>query len=781
MTLNEFKKQYQTLFPDLKVAENKRNHAKEQLDAYIADSSWRTKRNDELFEFLFSEEGISMLQKKLNASMSSKLNDSNVINMLKIKKEQLYEIYHTVDVRSSTRLALQHGCENKVLLGKNTPVFRNLVELTKIYQIQERLNRIHSQETTKQSLPEILDKLRNDYNLKLEITKKTIMNELEKKYRLYKIGESVTLKTRGGGTVFGCLRAISSTNIRLSGGNAGGRKIISFTDLNKDELIHFDMGLHDDTLRKLLNINYSRWISEHSFEKYVAPVLLEKSFFPYTIFERHSDNNGFKPKPLLAWASLDEYVAARLAELLPTHIKEYFTNQNMVYDNDLKEFTYGKLNYLKKQLEDNIVLCDIISEKKRKYEATYKEIVNLESKGASGEYEIYKMYLNDSPLGKSTAYAMDYLQRAADHNHHPAIITLARYCRYGEMCTKNVDKAIELYSSLANSGNTKCMLELADIYLSTTDGHFDEEKALEWCYLALEKDNNLAKAYMEKVANTGNVTFSNALTNLNNKRTMNQNNDDDELQSDFDSQQVQSAQYRITLPGGVILELVMIQPGSFQMGSPNNEIFRLDCDAERLHKVEIPKSYMLGKYEVTQKQWMALMDNNPSKFIGDNRPVENISWIEAKAFCEKLNQIYDARLPEGYHFDLPTDAQWEYGCRACTETAYNNGMNPKVKSADPCPELDELAWYYHNSAGETHEVGRKKPNKWGLHDMHGNVMELCKDEVSTYRGKSFMSVRGGSWYHGAGGCRSAWHGDVIKGERDKYGNVGFRLALVPIN
>ena len=128
----------------------------------------------------------------------------------------------------------------------------------------------------------------------------------------------------------------------------------------------------------------------------------------------------------------------------------------------------------------------------------------------------------------------------------------------------------------------------------------------------------------------------------------------------------------------------------------------------------------------------------------------------------------------------------EYGCRAGTKTAFNNGMNPKVKSAGPCPELDELAWYCHNSTDETHEVGRKKPNKWGLYDMHGNVMELCKDEVSSDEvrsvlRKSFMSVRGGSWLHGAGGCRSAWHGNVIKDKSNEAGNVGFRLALVPIN
>ena len=124
---------------------------------------------------------------------------------------------------------------------------------------------------------------------------------------------------------------------------------------------------------------------------------------------------------------------------------------------------------------------------------------------------------------------------------------------------------------------------------------------------------------------------------------------------------------------GVKLELVKIPAGTFMMGSPENELGR-DND-EKLHQVTLSKDYWLGKYQVTQAQWKAVMYNNPSEFKGDNRPVENVSWDAAKSFCDKLNKCYAGKLPQGYKFDLPTEAQWEYACRAGTTTALNNGTN----------------------------------------------------------------------------------------------------------
>ena len=125
------------------------------------------------------------------------------------------------------------------------------------------------------------------------------------------------------------------------------------------------------------------------------------------------------------------------------------------------------------------------------------------------------------------------------------------------------------------------------------------------------------------------------------------------------------------------LEMVKIKPGTFMMGSSDGELGRSLNRDEKQHRVTLTKDYWLGKYEVTQGQWKAVMGNNPTLYFkkGDNYPVANVSWADAKNFCDKLNERYACKLPQGYRFDLPTEAQWEYACRAGTTTALNNGMN----------------------------------------------------------------------------------------------------------
>ena len=234
------------------------------------------------------------------------------------------------------------------------------------------------------------------------------------------------------------------------------------------------------------------------------------------------------------------------------------------------------------------------------------------------------------------------------------------------------------------------------------------------------------------------------------------------------------------------LEMVKCPEGSFMMGSPEEELGR--GKDEKLHLVTITKPFYIGKYEVTQSQYSALMDKNPSKFIGANNPVENVSYEDAKAFCDKMNLKYLNILPKGYKFALPTEAQWEYACRAGTNTALNNGKNlTKVEGA--CPNLDEVGWYTENSGKTTHEVGQKKPNAWGIYDMHGNVWEWCrdwygeypKDDVTDPTGAYsglFRVSRGGSWISLARGCCSAARRNDFPGDWDDF--LGFRLALVPV-
>ena len=240
----------------------------------------------------------------------------------------------------------------------------------------------------------------------------------------------------------------------------------------------------------------------------------------------------------------------------------------------------------------------------------------------------------------------------------------------------------------------------------------------------------------------------------------------------------------ITLPGKVKLELKQIKAGSFLMGSPESEEGRFDWETQ--HRVTLTRDYWLGTYEVTQAQWKAVMGNNPSKFKGDDLPVEQVSWEDAKEFCERLNNDSSVKKPKGYRFDLPTEAQWEYACRAGTTTALNNGKN-LASETGRCANLDKVGWYCENKS--THPVGQKKPNAWGLYDMHGNVWEWCRDwfeegyadDPEFLRGQSSGSsrvYRGGDWFNFAKFCRSASRFNDSPGYWSD--GIGFRLALVPV-
>ncbi|MEK7794236.1 MAG: formylglycine-generating enzyme family protein [Candidatus Hydrogenedentota bacterium] len=204
------------------------------------------------------------------------------------------------------------------------------------------------------------------------------------------------------------------------------------------------------------------------------------------------------------------------------------------------------------------------------------------------------------------------------------------------------------------------------------------------------------------------------------------------------------------LPGDVPLEMVRIPAGTFMMGSPSNEEGRFDSETQ--HRVTLTKGSWLGKYEVTQRQWEAVMGNNPSKFKGDDFPVEQVSWNDCQEFIRKLNS-----QGEGL-FNLPTEAEWEYACRAGSTSAYS--------FAREATNLGNYAWFSENSEQSTHPVGLKKPNSWGLYDVHGNVWEWCADWYGDYpsgavtdpKGASSGSVRvlrGGSWFFIASTCRSA--------------------------
>ncbi len=260
-------------------------------------------------------------------------------------------------------------------------------------------------------------------------------------------------------------------------------------------------------------------------------------------------------------------------------------------------------------------------------------------------------------------------------------------------------------------------------------------------------------------------------------------------QSMTDQPVVPGEDFSVSLSAGVSLDMIWIGPGTFMMGSPEDELGRQDNETQ--HEVTLTKGYWLGKYEITQAQYEAVMGTNPSEFKGADRPVEKVNWFDAIDFCIELETVEKAvgRLPEGYEYTLPTETQWEYACRAGTTNSLNSGKN--LSDAEECLEMDEVGWYMSNSGNMTHPVGQKKPNAWGLYDMHGNVFEWCLDGYEDYAimpeidppiraggMESSRIVRGGSWLDRACESRSASRSCDLSGSENRGG--GFRVALVPI-
>ena len=216
--------------------------------------------------------------------------------------------------------------------------------------------------------------------------------------------------------------------------------------------------------------------------------------------------------------------------------------------------------------------------------------------------------------------------------------------------------------------------------------------------------------------------------------------------------------------------MVYVEGGTFTMGATSEQGSEAESDEKPAHQVTL-SSFSIGKYEVTQEEWEAVMGSNPSSFKGMKLPVEQVSWNDCQDFIRKLNQL------TGKHFRLPTEAEWEYAARGGSKSRgykYAGGN-----------DIGSVAWYYGYSGSKTHEVGQKQPNELGLYDMSGNVHEWCQDWYGSYSGTSQTNptgsssgsirvIRGGSWFFNARNCRVSNRNDYSPDSRD--GNLGLRLA-----
>ena len=224
---------------------------------------------------------------------------------------------------------------------------------------------------------------------------------------------------------------------------------------------------------------------------------------------------------------------------------------------------------------------------------------------------------------------------------------------------------------------------------------------------------------------------------------------------------------------GVSFEMVYVEGGSFDMGATSEQVSDADSDEKPVHRVTL-SDYYIGRCEVTQELWEAVMGSNPSWFKGAQNPVESVSWNDCQNFIKKLNRL------TGRTFRLPTEAEWEYAARGGNKSSHYkySGSN----------NIFDVAWHDGNSGRKTHAVGTKTANELGIYDMSGNVYEWCSDWYGGYStgaqtnpqgpsSGSFRVLRGGSWSFNAGYCRVSYRNGYDPGYSCHY--IGLRLVLVP--
>jgi formylglycine-generating enzyme required for sulfatase activity len=229
------------------------------------------------------------------------------------------------------------------------------------------------------------------------------------------------------------------------------------------------------------------------------------------------------------------------------------------------------------------------------------------------------------------------------------------------------------------------------------------------------------------------------------------------------------------------MKMIWVPPGKFVMGSPKSEPGHRQ-EEEELHQVTISRGFWVGQFEVTQAQFETILGDNPSAFKDPQMPVHKVNWHEAMEFCEVLTEREKSvnRMPNKWSFNLPSEAQWEYACRADTTTVFHFGNEAE--------ELPPYGWFADNSDGGPKTIGTKKPNAWGIHDLHGNMGEWCFDwygkaypvdgsvDPITEKASAFKVFRGGTYTDIPERCRAAHRHRITPETRNPW--IGFRVVLM---
>ena len=300
---------------------------------------------------------------------------------------------------------------------------------------------------------------------------------------------------------------------------------------------------------------------------------------------------------------------------------------------------------------------------------------------ASAQYNLGVCYANGEGVAKDAVEAVKWYRKAADQGVAKAQYNLGVCYQDGDGVAKDACEAVKWYLKAADQGDARAQYNLGVCYQDGEGVAKDAAEAVKWYRKAAEQGHKKAQEKLERLERIANGKPQHGDTKT------------------------------LTLPGGAAMELIYVSPGSFMMGSNTG------LDNEKpVHKVTLTKGFWMGKYEVTQAQWKSVMGNNPSQFKGDNRPVDCVSWYDCQKFISKVNEQLGVDSVR-----LPTEAEWEYVCRAGTKGDFGGR------------KLDDIGWYNNGSNDSgTHVVGVKHANDWGFYDMHGNVREWCNDWYGDY-------------------------------------------------